>query len=130
MNRRGFLKFLSTATAAYALPAIGAAPALGVVLPGLYVGMRFEKPITAPPGSVFDRCWFSAAASGALPPDCTYFSCFFEGAIRLSGPGSSTCEISRFSRAFGNSYQEGIGYWQPGTRVKPGDLVLGKRSDA
>lgn len=92
MNRRGFLKFLSTATAAYALPAIGAAPALGLVMPGLYEGMRFDRPISAPPGSWFSRCSFSAEASWNLPPDCTFQSCFFAGTLRviLDSPSSST----------------------------------------
>ena len=85
MNRRGFLKFLSTATAVIALPAIGAAPAPGLAMPGEYCDMRFDRPIAAPPGSRFQRCWFSAEASAALPADCDFFSCFFAGPVVISG---------------------------------------------
>lgn len=85
-DRRGFLKFLSTATVAFALPAIGAAPALGVQLPGYYADMQFDRPISAPPGSRFERCSFSAEAGWHLPPDCSFFSCHFHGPVRITGP--------------------------------------------
>lgn len=84
MNRRGFLKFLSTATAAAALPAIGSAPALGIAIPGIYRDMRFDDPVSAPPGSRFENCWFSAKASAALAPACEYFFCYFDGPVILS----------------------------------------------
>lgn len=87
MNRRGFLKFLSTATVAAALPAIGSAPALGIAIPGIYRDMRFDDPVSAPPGSRFENCWFSAAAALALPEGCSFFFNYFDGPFGIAGRG-------------------------------------------
>lgn len=84
MGRRTFMKFLTTYTAVRLLPATGAHVVVAAA-PKEYFNMYFEDPVVAPPLTRFSNCAFSARASAALPPNCDFFACHYEGTVTEAG---------------------------------------------